>query len=75
MGCLLINLVVHGAQQRFVGINNRWNPHGACGLDLPACFVKPGKASWIHCNRSFYTSTIQPALHCPLANCSTRRAV
>ena len=75
VGGLLVDLVVHGPDEVFIGVDDAGHAHGAGRLDLPCRFVDTGEACRIHFAHLHQTSITQPADQSPSAPCATRSAV
>jgi hypothetical protein len=74
IGGLRIDLVIHVADEGFVGVDNSRNPHAAGGFDAPGRFIDACEASGVHLGGS-YTSTTQRADQVPPSLRATCSAV
>jgi hypothetical protein len=74
VGCLLVDLVVHVADEVFVGINDRRDQHSPVRLDTPRGGIDAREATGIHLSLR-YTSTTHPADQRPFSSAATFSAV
>ncbi len=75
IGRLLVDLVVHRADEVLIRKDDGRHAHAGDRLDPPCGRIKPGEPSRIHDRSGGQTSTMHPADQWPLASRATRSSV